>query len=184
MNRIAKACAAISVFVVLLAGPLAFAQSTPPQPVQQLTVWDSRGRMVGNVIGFGANFGTFAIHAAVAFRVNSALAVVGFGPQGFVDIGPGNTIGLFFTTVDCTGDGYRDPNEVIAPSLVTLTLARGNKVFLQAGSAAEPVLIRSAFADTSGLVCIPNEFVTPMPMIPMRLLTELSAAFTPPFTLR
>jgi len=73
MKRAMKACATVSVLVVLLAGSLAFAQTTPPQPVHGLTVWDSRGRMVGNVIGFGLNAGSH--HPMVALTINGLLYI-------------------------------------------------------------------------------------------------------------
>jgi len=181
MNTTVNVRLALFVCALLFAGSITRAEQ-PPQPVEKLTVVDSTGKSVGNVLGFDSSFSNFLLHPIVAVRVNSALAVLGAGPQGFVDIGPANTFGLFFTTVDCTGDGYVSPDEVVEVSLLPLSLARANKVYLQSGS-PQSVLLRSFFADTSGLDCVtqePDDLVT---MIPMRLLTELSI-FTPPFSIK
>ena len=116
MNTILKVRRALFVCALLFTTSLTRAEQ-PPQSVEKLTVVDSNGKTVGNVLGFGAAFGASVIHAMVAFRVDSGPIVLGVGPQGFVDIGPGNALGLYFTTLDCTGDGYMFPHEIVEPSL-------------------------------------------------------------------
>ena len=185
MNRQAKAYVVISVFVFLFAGFLAFAQSTPPQPLQQLTVWDSRGRMVGNVHGIVpfAEGQASVLRPTVAFRGEGTVIILGVSTNLFFGSGLGTfDEALYFQSGDCTGTSYFPaPGEPGVPDpapMFPISVLSQNKVYVQVGSPI-PLLIGSSFFPG---IC--NSFDgAVMSVRQLRLEIDLNI-FTPPFTVR
>ena len=171
MNRTMKASVTIGFSLLLFAGSLTFAQNNQPQPVQNLSVWDSKGKIVGNVIS-----SQYGGQALVAFRLSGRLFLLSADKTGFNE-----TTQLFFASANCTGAAYTFPILGTSSYLNTVYGIVGGKAYEPSGPTTN-VTINSSLDSGSSSCNFSTVFQTDM--TPMQFVVDLNSIFTPPFTLR
>jgi hypothetical protein len=174
-------------FVVLVVVSAVYGQSKPPQPVQGLTVVDSTGKPVGNVIGFSGASGDAPV---VAFKVDGTLAVVLVGSNGFLPFGYVIGPNYVFALPDCGGTPYLTPCWTLqSTGPETPTAVFSDKVYTLPPN-TQP---QSAFVQSFGyfgnggpytLSCINFPGVVSDNLTPLQFLIDLDKYYTPPFSLR
>jgi len=167
---------AVAGFILLGTACAAYGQDHSLQPVERLTVVDSKGKQVGNIVGIPP-WGAGAI-PTVAFAYGGRLLFVGVHKNGFDAYSE-----LFFQSTDCTGTIYApdfdDPNR---PPLVGTALVFGTEVYEALASSVETKI--NSYLDNSSGVAVCQPIDMQQPLRPMRFVLDLNRFFTPPFTFR
>lgn len=167
MKYITKVNLMIGFLLLAIAGSLAYGLSERLQPVEKLTLVDSRGKLVGNVIGTDI----FGGSANVAFRLDGKFFVFAAQKNGFLDY-PGL---LFFQSANCTGTPYGGvPLE--SNYLATAYAISGGKVYEPSGPIVSGIF--NSYLDTN-LVCTPSE--SQQDLVPLQFTFDLNREFSPPF---
>jgi hypothetical protein len=154
----------------------------------QVSVFDTNGKKVGKVIGFLSD--RFAEHVppffpVVAFTIGDRLQVLGVTRDGFVSSGlthPGE-LGHYFQSNDCSGTLFLSHAAVsqYPPDLFSFGYLFANKLYVPDGP-PRPVFMKSILDVTCG-----SRESSPIEIsdaVPTRVLVDLGAKFTPPFTVR
>jgi hypothetical protein len=163
----------IGAVVLVIAGSLAYGLSAGPQPVEKLIVVDSRGKVVGNVVG--TQF--LGFNTAVAFRLEGRLFVLNVQRNGLLGFGT-----LSFESSNCTGTPYGVdlPAQFANNYLGTLYTISGGKAYEPSGPVVSNLIVNS-YLDSDG-VCQPQ--TSQDNFSPLRFVADLNRFFTPPFTLK
>ena len=189
MNTTVNVRLALFAFVLLFSASVARAQSNPPVPDEKLTVVDSNGKQVGNVLGFDVCAGVLGPGAVpiVSFRVEGIRIVLSVGAENFSTETLGHCFNtLWFASKDCSGtaayfnhveEGFEEGG--VAP-VVPLNFLRGTEVFVPYGSPAN-VFLQSKLLDPETCETFPAEELS---VTPLRPLIDLSNFFTPPFSIK
>ena len=189
MKTIVNVRLALFAFVLLFSASITRAQNSPPLPDEKLTVVDSNGKLVGNVLGFGVCAGVFGTPGAVpivSFRVEGIRIVLSVGAENFYTETLGHCFNtLWFTSTDCSEPAYVNHIEEgfeeggVAP-VVPLNFLLGTKVLVPYGQPTN-VNLRSKLLDPETCESFPEEELS---VTPLRALIDLSNHFTPPFSLK
>ena len=149
-------------------------------PVQGLTAYDSVGKRIGNVLGFG--FTTVGELPTVAFSKDSITVVLGLGKNRFF----GTWIGLAFASTDCTETAFFLELSSLPGTPLTPTFIRDGAVYVPDASAPLPSLpltVKSFFVDSiPEPECLTGEFEA-TDAVQAKNLGDLPT-FTPPFSVR
>ena len=154
-----------------------------PHPVEKLTVVDSQGKRVGNVLGF-SNSSTL-----VALTIERTLVVLGVQYTQFLEPDSESLGTLFrqvyFESVNCSGQPFAvgvisDPGFVPMTPRTILDASGTGRLYVQDGS-PKTIVAKSVRINSPG-GCAEVEFEALA--TPLRFLTDLYTTFTPPFTLR
>jgi len=158
-----------------------YAQTSTVQPVQGLEVFDSKGKRVGNVLGFHPSR-----LPVVSCSVGGRLVILAADSDRFTAnpniVGSLETFNLFFESVNCSGTPFVgfDTSTVISLVPITVLYVTGGagKLYVPDGL-AQTITVKSF---TSGTDCI--EADGPIPdATPVRLILDLATQFQPPFRL-
>ena len=156
------------------------------QPVQGLTVFDAKGKRVGNVLGFTLDTGGFWGGAAtVALRVGGELVILYVTPDGFTGSEHGftkNMNPLYFESSGCTGAASMNP-QTVNPALAPPHILHGTKLYAFDGPPRTVIVGSLGYSDIRDNPCQP---VNPHEILaqPLRFLIDLGTQFQPPFTMK
>ena len=141
------------------------------QPVQSLTVFDVNGKKVGGVLDATVTIAT------VAFRVNGELVILDLTHDHFGGTSQGPS--LLFESTNCMGTAF-----VISgppgPSLAPLHILSGTLLYDYTATSTTI----TAKSQLDGSNCQAISPYQPPPVLPLRLLIDLSTQFTPPFIMK
>jgi len=188
MKTIVNVRIALFAFVFLFSASIARAQNSPPQPVEKLTVVDSNGKLVGNVLGYGNQFVGLPASFGVALRVQDKLLLVSVSKLLFVGTGLGTwSPVVFFESTDCSGTRYvrqveiQEDEGIVTP----LSIVAENKVYSLDGSPTtlhlHSLLSINVFPWQWG--CVPD-IDEEWEVTALREVTDLNNFFTPPFSIK
>jgi len=160
-------------------GSLGVQAQTGFTPVQVLTAYDSVGRRIGNVLGFGgAGLGGFP---SVAFMKDNTTVVLELGKNRFF-----GSFDLLYTSTDCTGTPFLAVFPDFGAVPLTSVALRDGAIYVPDASAPPPLLPfagRSFFTNNAEVPqCFGSEFEYP-DAVQAKNLGNLPV-FTPPFSVR
>ena len=148
-----------------------------------LTVIDAKGKRVGNVLGFTPTRIIEGIGSGpvVALKVNGVLLVLAVEPDRFI-----GQKELLFQSSDCSGTPYLDVYDPVV-RLMPTTAVVGGIVYAQNGN-PQTVFITSCMSgldpSPTSRTCRPVSFPSTMSVVPAVPVFDVSAHFTPPFSIR
>ncbi|OFW39914.1 MAG: hypothetical protein A3J28_05275 [Acidobacteria bacterium RIFCSPLOWO2_12_FULL_60_22] len=164
---------------LLFSAPV-FGQRATVKPVVQVTVVDSKGKIVGHTLGgVGLNFVRFVndpFEPTVLLKVNERLIALHVAKNYFFQSQ------LLFESENCLGNFWVSAS-FDEDSLLPLVAVGppGNTLYLsQPNAASRRIALKSLFIAGK---CIPN-FSSNIEAIPAEPLIDLDTVFTPPFSLR
>ena len=159
-----------------LAGYKAYGNDKDPiQPAQNLTIFDSKGKKVGNFLGFSSGA------AIVAFRVNAELVVLYIHTFGYADGGfLMRNSDLYFESSNCTGTPFNSSGGLVG--LAPFHILDGTKVYSLDGP-LKTIIPKSRGSTSYPDTCQPVD-PGPTNATPLRFLIDLGTQFQPPFTLK
>lgn len=163
---------AIVVALVLSLAPAAWA-GQQVKPIESLSAYDANGKRVGRVLDMtGTNEGMI-----VPVSVKGVVTYLSLYSDTLV---AGNG-GVLYQSTDCTGTAYVGTSSFGFAQLVTGTGLPGLTVYVQeSGQPTQSILVASRVATETGCEAVVNPFMdSAFPAVP---LVDLSAVFTPPFT--
>ena len=159
---------------------VAKAQSPQPtlQPIERLTVVDAQGKTVGPIVGLDMNPQLDDFNTWVAFRFNQVVAVINVSKSGFNS--PFQPA-VYFQSVDCSGTPYIDNRVAIGMTPVVAVAFPGSTLYVANGSVPLTITAQSASQAPGTCEAVPG---AQPEVLPATKGPDLSAHFTPPFSLR
>jgi hypothetical protein len=180
-KRKARVAATAAVLFFLMSG--AGHAQADLQVQRGLTVFDSKGKPVGNVIGFTSTIWTEAIGSGpvVALKVNGVLLVVAVEPTRFV----GTQNFLYFESSDCSGIPFVQAYEPDT-RLMPRTAVKGDIIYAETGGpqTINPGSRLPIAGAVPPPICSTAFIPATLKAIQVVPLIDISAHFTPPFSMR
>ena len=162
-------------FACLFSADLAFAEKPTVKPIGQVTIVDSKGKIVGSAFGSIVE-GTLV--PTVLLKMNDHLFTIVVGKDRLF-----GRVNIFYESEGCLGTPYFPADSPVGLLLPMGALVPpGNTVYVpQQGAVPKRVSFQSIFIPVGG--CRPH--ITSFEAVPGEsLLIDLDAVFTPPFSIR
>jgi len=161
--------------LLLFSTSILHAQSQSLKTVQGASVWDAKGKKVGNIVGFSS----IPTDPVVAFNSNGMIFFFGVRRDRFISVPPSSEGSVNFESNDCTETGFTSisiPEEAILP----VYYLAGSKLYIPDGPERD-LTVNSVWDPNTGCTQIGP---SPYNAVPLRLVIDFGPQFQPPFSVR